>query len=123
MVWPSRTRTVEGMSDANSTRQRPRRIGVGMVIGVVIGAALGLGVGGVFFENPFLGMAFGIAIGVGIGVALNYGDANRPSAETSEPAPGPGLPDRSDAGLEDAGLGELIDEGSEEPVRPVRRAS
>ena len=108
------------MSDANSTGQRPRRTGVGMIIGVAIGAALGLGVGALFFENAFLGMAFGIAIGVGIGVALNYGDANRPSTETSEPAPGPGLPDRSDAGLDDAGLDELIDEAPEQPARPLR---
>lgn len=114
---------MEPMSDANSTGQNPRRLGVGMVIGIAVGAALGLGVGGLFFESPFLGTAFGIAIGVGIGVALNYGDANRPSAEPDGPAPGPGLPDRSDAGLDDAGIDELIDEGDEEPVRPIRRPS
>lgn len=110
------------MSDGNRTGRRPRRIGVGMIIGIAIGAALGLGVGGLFFENAFLGMAFGIAIGVGIGVALNYGDANRPSAEPDEALPGPAIPDRSDAGLDDTGIHELIDEGTEEPVRPVRRA-
>lgn len=111
------------MSDANSTGQRPRRLGVGMVIGIAIGAALGLGVGGLFFQNPFLGMAFGIAIGVGIGVALNYGGATGATADPDDSVPGLALPDRSDEGLADAGIDELIDEGDEEPVRPIRRPS
>lgn len=95
-----------------------------MIIGLAIGAALGLGVGGLFFAQPLVGLVFGIVVGVGIGVALNYGGATRGGVDPDEPLSVPGLPDlpdRSDEGLADAGITELIDEGDEEPVRPLRR--
>lgn len=118
LVGGARTPSVEGMSDANRTGQRKRRVGIGMAVGVIIGAGLGLGVGAFFFENAFLGVAFGIGIGVAVGVALSYGDAHRPIDEAEEPPLDPVVPDRSDAGMADAGLTELIEEQPPESVAP-----